>query len=1051
VLSRRECGALLARADTLAALPAITRAIGFVGEPDPLDRRTRRELGISEHCRRAWIQQRNGRGGALRALILDVPADRPLREHLTSVALRLSARGSPLLWLLCGAARETRHVALAAIDIAPARPRVRALVSDCRRVTESDADTLAALTAGASADDDVTYSRWLEVLGREAVTRRFFHAVARHVRNLAELAEGDVREGLRREVALVYVTRLLFLAFLESKGWLDGNRAFLSDGYGECMQRGGRFHERVLLPLFFGTLNTRLSRRAPAARALGAIPFLNGGLFGRSVTEKRARLRFPDDAIGMFLDEVLTRYRFTAREENTEWSEAAIDPEMLGKAFESLMEGENRRGSGSYYTPHALVSHVADTALLHALARDGNGAASLSSLLRGSVPAVAEAQEIRARLVGLTVLDPACGSGAFLVHTLERVAQLLCSLGDARPPDVVRRAVLARSVFGVDVNPMAVWLCELRLWLACVIDSAETDVHKVPPLPNLDRNIRVGDALLGDDFGCVVNSAAKPALLSRLRLRYVRATGRRKVSLARVLDRETRRHVIMTLESELAALTARRRALLTTSRGRDLFGGRRGAVGTEQAQLTSDRLAARELRRRLRSLRNAASLPFAFATHFADVADRGGFDIVLGNPPWIRPHNVGPVLRDLLRRSYVVLREAAWRRGAELSGARSAFGGQPDVAAAFVERGLNLARQGGALALLVPAKLWKSLAGGGVRRHLLERASLQCIEDWSDAPAVFDAAVYPSLVIALRQQAIPNEVALSVHRRDLAVRWPAAPSTFTLDDSPDSPWLLLPPDARAGFERVANAGVPLHAAGIGRIALGVKTGCNEAFILRADDDRVEPALMRPLLRGEDVAAWTCGPTASRIIWTHGRGGMPLERLPPLAHMHMRGYRHALEQRSDARGRKWWTLFRTEGARHDLPRVVWADMTRTPRAAILRAGDRTVPLNTCYVVRCRDERDAFTLAALLNSPLAAAWLGALAEPARGGYRRLFAWTVALLPVPDDWARARDILGGLGERAVCGHTVAASDLFDAACQAYRIRATSVAALCDWVRYQ
>ena len=139
--------------------------------------------------------------------------------------------------------------------------------------------------------------------------------------------------------------------------------------------------------------------------------------------------------------------------------------------------------------------------------------------------------------------------------------------------------------------------------------------------------------------------------------------------------------------------------------------------------------------------------------------------------------------------------------------------------------------------------------------------------------------------------------------------------------------------------------------------------------------------------------------------------------------------------------------RTDAARADLARVVWADFARVPRAAVLRAGDPTVPLNTCYALRCRDELDALTIAALINSPLAAAWLRALAEPARGGYRRLLAWTMALLPVPDDWARARDVLGSLGGRAMLGHDVVPADLFDAACAAYRVRAATVAPLCDW----
>src|SRR5438105_1225957 len=134
------------------------------------------------------------------------------------------------------------------------------------------------------------------------------------------------------------------------------------------METGGHFHRRVLLPLFFGTLNTRYGRRAAAARALGRIPFLNGGLFARTLNERLLRdVSFSDDELGKLFSDLFSRYRFTAREESTDLIELAVDPEMLGKAFESLMSTKDRKGSGSFYTPHALVARVADAALARAL------------------------------------------------------------------------------------------------------------------------------------------------------------------------------------------------------------------------------------------------------------------------------------------------------------------------------------------------------------------------------------------------------------------------------------------------------------------------------------------------------------------------------------------------------------------------------------------------------------------------------------------------------------------------------------------------------------
>ena len=113
----------------------------------------------------------------------------------------------------------------------------------------------------------------------------------------------------------------------------------------------------------------------------------------------------------------------------------------------------------------------------------------------------------------------------------------------------------------------------------------------------------------------------------------------------------------------------------------------------------------------------------------------------------------------------------------------------------------------------------------------------------------------------------------------------------------------------------------------------------------------------------------------------------------------------------------------------------------------RDGDRVVPLNSCYVVRCDEDDDAFAFAALLNAPLSAAWLDVVAEPARGGYHRYLGWTVALLPVPRDWPRARALLAPLGRRAFLGDPEVDDMLHAATLAAFELRERDVAALLDW----
>jgi len=463
-------------------------------------------------------------------------------------------------------------------------------------------------------------------------------------------------------------------------------------------------------------------------------------LFTRAPVERVCRdLVMRDEDLGAAFDQLLLRYRFTAREESSLWQEAAIDPEILGRAFESLMASADRRASGAFYTPFTLVARVTEAGLEGMLASRGVPEGLLRRVTEGAQLEPAESQLLREALADLRVLDPACGSGAFLVHLVDRLTHLRASAGDARPLSTIRRDVLSRSVFGVDVNPTAVWLCELRLWLSLVIDHPATDPSAVPPLPNLDHNIRCGDTLAGSDFS-LQTSVARHAQAGQLRTRYARATGTRKRTLARALDRVERASLLAWLDARLEQVAAQRRSLVQAARGRDLFGERRGVLASEREATNQLRATARALRSRRRAVLAGGASPFVFAAQFPDAARAGGFDLVVGNPPWIRLHHIPATAREGLRREFRVYREAAWVTGARAARAGSGFGSQVDAASLFVERSHQLLRPDGVLALLVPSKLWRSLAGGGVRRLVTERSALLVLEDWSGAPAMFDAA-----------------------------------------------------------------------------------------------------------------------------------------------------------------------------------------------------------------------------------------------------------------------------------------------------------------------
>ena len=1094
MLTARAAAALLAAAATVDSLAPLVATLGF-DPPLPLDGATRTALGVPDTA--ADVRLARG-GGALRALLLELPptGGAALRDAVARTAARLAARTPHLLWLVAAVEREGHHTVLATWSGERSPPRVAALVVDRRAVVDSDAQTLRSLAATPppslasgpdAARDLLTHARWLDLLGRDSLTRAFYRTLERVVASLAGGAPGRLSLADRRELALLCTSRLLFLAFLEAKGWLAGDHAFLAHAFDDATARGRPVHRHLLLPLFFGTLNTPPRARAPAARAFGPVPYLNGGLFARTPLEKRARdALFPDEALGLLFGELLARYRFTAREDGAAWTEAAIDPEMLGKSFESLMAADERRASGAFYTPQPLVERVADTALRHALRdHDDTPDHAVAAALAGTVPADAVTRRLLLdRVRAIRILDPACGSGAFLVHALERLASLAATLGDPRPVPELRRAVLTGCIFGVDVNPTAVWLCELRLWLSVVIESDEPDPWRVPPLPNIDRHVRVGDSLAGGAFAGVRRSATAGRRLAALRDRYARASGTRKRTLGRVLEREERSRALAALDAALESASARRRELFTALRTRDLFGDRRRPDAAARARLAALRETTRRLRAQHRRVAHGAALPFAFATHFADVADAGGFDVVVGNPPWVRLHKIPPATRDSLRREFRTFRNAPWRRGARAAHAGLGFAAQVDLAALFVERSHSLLRADGVLALLVPAKLWRSLASGGVRALLLDESELLAVEDWSESPHTFDAAVYPALVAARRRPPLAPHLALGgdrhgppsarpitvvVRGRSADQRWQTDANALPYDSSTGSPWVLLPPDARRAFDCLSSAGTSLADSPLGRPRLGVKCGCNDAFIVEvvgeADDPslarvaaadgrtgEVERALLRPLLRGEAIAPWTTPPGRAHLLWTLDEHHRPLRKLPPHALRWLAPWRARLASRADARVHArcplpWWSLFRADGANAATPRVAWSDLARVPRATLLAAGDPAVPLNSCYVLPCPSLDDAHALVALLNASATAAWLGALAEPARGGYRRFMGWTVALLPLPRDWPRARALLAPLAAAACAGAPPAPESLDDAVAVAYGVARCHLAPLVGW----
>jgi hypothetical protein len=685
---------------------------------------------------------------------------------------------------------------------------------------------------------------------------------------------------------------------------------------------------------------------------------------------------------------------------------------MLGHVFEGVMAPDQRRASGTYYTPAALV---------HELMGEGLAARVSERLSCSQAEAerrLADGEEAARRAVRrIRILDPAVGSGAFLLGALDRLSAVGSANGSAAE---ARRRILQRNIFGVDRNGAAVRLTELRLWLAVIADDGTDRPDEVHPLPNLDCLIRQGDSLF-DPAGSGLRVPAdrrRASELALLRQRVVTATGREKRAILGDLARAEAGIAEQSLAEADVALRDSITDCLRIARGADLFGARRGLDGEGSERLAELRGELRQVRLLRRALAREGEVPwFDYRVQFADVFATGGFDLVVGNPPWLRAEELPADLRRRLAGRY-----RWWRSG------RGGYANRPDLAVAFLERSLELAAPGGVVAMLVPAKVAAAGYGAAARHALAAGATLVAVADLTGSPrASFEATVYP-LALVVRKAAAPPR-----HRVRVSLGSGATVPQASLRGG--APWVLGRQPLRDALAAMRQRHPRLDS--VVSCHLGLKTGANRIFL---DPPDVEDEMLRWALRGRDLAPFRPR-NRTRLLWTHGPDGSPLPRLPPRTAAYLAPHIPVLRSRSDYAGGPPWTLFRTRAAAAP-HRVVWADLAHRLRAASLTGLHDTIPLNSCYVAPARSDAEADRIAAWLNSSWLRVAARAGAVPAAGGCARYTAGTVGALPLPPG-VLSDDDLSTLTRSGRAGGQVQA-DLDDIAARHLDLAASHRAAL-------
>lgn len=419
--------------------------------------------------------------------------------------------------------------------------------------------------------------------------------------------------------------RITFLHFLQRKGWMNGDLNYMQNLF-ERSRYKDDYLDSVLEPLFFGILNTKPSERESLFDYYGwdksllmewkDIPYLNGGLFERDEDDEPESV-FPAEYFRR-LFQFFSEYNFTIDENDPNDAEVGVDPEMLGKIFENLLE--DNKDKGAFYTPKEIVRYMCQESLIAYLetntkvAKDKIRAFVLSPEEAVSDIPESKKAKLLTALEEVKICDPAIGSGAFpmgLLNALLRCREALS--GERYDRSELKKSIIQNNIYGVDIEKGAVDIARLRFWLSIVVDEETPS-----PLPNLDYKIMQGNSLIESFMGID---------LSKLTYEKEHKKDKGEISLFDNEKNRLQKTVSNLLKVYYSCFDHNRKVKL-----------QREISETINRQLEACFVDGAILEK-LKGINLAENNQFfLWHTWFSDVFSRedgrSGFDIVIGNPPY---------------------------------------------------------------------------------------------------------------------------------------------------------------------------------------------------------------------------------------------------------------------------------------------------------------------------------------------------------------------------------------------------------------------------------
>lgn len=709
-----------------------------------------------------------------------------------------------------------------------------------------------------------------------------------------------------RDFAKKLLGRIVFLHFLQKKGWMgcdakttkweNGEKQFMQLLFNDFSDKA-YFHSKCLTKLFFNTLNTRRSNDIFEIEGLkgklngSRVPYLNGGLFDTDKPEAVLTIDFPEKYFAELLD-FFEQYNFTIDENSPDDHEVGIDPEMLGHIFENLLE-ENRE-KGAFYTPKEVVQYMCKESLIQYLNNSFDESVNVALFIRNHI--VSEKLAIKDNAVllnelldNIKVCDPAIGSGAFPIGMLQEIFEAkkfiypYLKTNKEFNPAQVKKDIIQKSIYGVDLEKGAVDIAQLRFWLALVVD--EENPH---PLPNLDYKIMQGNSLLESFEGIDLSKAAlfeepkvriiEPDLfhepetvygftdknrndIKELVSSYFKVEDKNEKSeIRKRIDKIVTEHIDKSLEGYENQLLIEIAGLEETLKRHKEFLRKSDKTEKEIEKRKKQLEQKGEARKKLLAFEHTDERPyFLWHLFFMDVFEKGGFDVIIGNPPYIQLQKMG--------KEADILQDAGFKT----------FKRTGDIYTLFYEKGIDILKDKGTLTYITSNTWMRTNFGEGLREFFVTKSNPEILLNFEDTKIFPTATVEVNIMVTKKEKWNKNLQAVAIKGDYVpgnSINEYLNAKKIVLHDSDKEAWVIVDSQDFEIKNQINAKGTLLKDWNI-EINYGFKTGFNEPFFIDEEKrnelikiDESSKEIIKPLLRGREIKKYAYNFQNKYVIFSH---------------------------------------------------------------------------------------------------------------------------------------------------------------------------------------